>query len=148
MESVFERESPEKLRRQELCGGNLDFVVGFNIDSQLTYGMVPAERPAAGLAFKEAFRTVETESSLLWSQGSQWQEDLWRSMALEAERWPCEDNQSLLQSLLQCDEVRHRCGEPEARLVRLACPVTCGCADSMASPWYKAQTSETRYWYV
>ena len=58
--------------------------------------------------------------------------------ATEAERWRCEDNATLLQSGESCEELRHRCEDKEARLVRLACPVTCGCADNMASPWYKA----------
>eukprot|EP00435_Cladocopium_sp_Y103_P010594 s1386_g2.t1 len=40
-------------------------------------------------------------------------------------------------SALSCAALSNLCDQPEARLLRFVCGLTCGCADPLASPWHK-----------
>ena len=38
-----------------------------------------------------------------------------------------------------CQDLAQKCQEPSARLLRMACGVTCGCSEPHSSPWYKVE---------
>ncbi|CAK9069412.1 unnamed protein product [Durusdinium trenchii] len=153
--------------KRELCAGHLDFVASYNPDTQLTYAMremaeVPAVRAVEDYKFSSssACSSGSCWKPLIFTEARRFWLDTSRTMQQEAQKAPCwelSSNESdatwaLLRSsaaraLLvapgeteapSCEEMADRCLEPSARLLRLACGVTCGCTE-LKSPWYRVE---------
>ena len=154
----------------ELCGGKLDFVAAFNPDTQMTLAMETAlDRPAARAVGDYIFSSASPASPasqpscMAFTQPRSFGAEESQSMREEANLAACwedlmnssEVNSSQEEFLLHrgaaalvlglpkrlsCEEMAGRCQDPEARLLRLACGITCGCAASeSSSPWYKVE---------
>lgn len=143
----------------QLCGGQQAFVVAHNPSSQLTYALQTGTSQGAAVQAVEFYRYSSPSSPspspwVILSSEESFHIQASRSMKEEAALALCWEEQtdaasSLLaaaalalkhnESTASCQDLAQKCQEPSARLLRMACGVTCGCSEPHSSPWYKVE---------
>ena len=151
----------------QMCGGQQAFVVAHNPSSQLTYALRTDGTDDVGVQAVELLMVQAAPNWLMVTTADSFQTESIRSMKEEAELTPCwEEHEELMEtnssqlartartaaavalnyflneSLVapSCQELAEKCHDPKARLLRLACGVTCGCSEPRSSPWYKVES--------
>lgn len=146
----------------QLCGGQQAFVVAHNPSSQLTYALQTGTTEGAAVQAVELYRysLPSSESSpspwVILSSEESFQTQASRSMKEEAALALCWEEQTDTPSsqlarnaaalalkhnetTASCQDLAQKCQDPSARLLRMACGVTCGCSEPHSSPWYKVE---------
>lgn len=145
----------------QLCGGQQAFVVAHNPSSQLTYALQTGTTQGAAVQAVELYRYSSPSSPsspwVILSSEESFQTQASRGMKEEAALAVCWEEQTDTSSSqvarnaaalalkhnettdLSCQDLAPKCQEPSARLLRMACGVTCGCSDPHSSPWYKVE---------
>lgn len=141
----------------QLCGGQQAFVVAHNPSSQLTYALQTGTTQGAAVQAVELYRYSSPSSPwVILSSEESFQTQASRGMKEEAALALCWEEQTDTSSsqlarnaaalalkhnetTASCQDLAQKCQEPSARLLRMACGVTCGCSEPHSSPWYKVE---------
>lgn len=141
----------------QLCGGQQAFVVAHNPSSQLTYALQTGTTQGAAVQAVESYRYSSPSSPwVILSSEESFQTQASRGMKEEAALALCWEEQTDTSSsqlarnaaalalkhnetTASCQDLAQKCQEPSARLLRMACGVTCGCSEPHSSPWYKVE---------
>ncbi|CAE7269885.1 unnamed protein product, partial [Symbiodinium sp. KB8] len=149
----------------EYCGGNQDFVLKSNADVQLSvaigtvpYGEGRGDLTLNNLAVHEMLQEVHENSFLKYTVLAQTLRDFDRWSRGTISDWGIailhgctqwEDSSFLVavavslgyepKSGYACNDFASDCLRPEARLLRMLCPKTCGCNDPNL-PWFRVST--------
>lgn len=141
----------------QLCGGQQAFVVAHNPSSQLTYALQTGTTQGAAVQAVELYRYSSPSSPwVILSSEESFQTQASRGMKEEAALALCWEEQTDTSSsqlarnaaalalkhnetTASCQDLAQKCEEPSARLLRMACGVTCGCSEPHSSPWYKVE---------
>lgn len=144
----------------QLYGGQQAFVVAHNPSSQLTYALQTGTTQGAAVQAVELYRYSSPSSPsspwVILSSEESFQTQASRGMKEEAALALCWEEQTDTSSsqlarnaaalalkhnetTASCQDLAQKCQEPSARLLRMACGVTCGCSEPHSSPWYKVE---------
>lgn len=144
----------------QLCGGQQAFVVAHNPSSQLTYALQTGTTQGAAVQAVELYRYSSPSSPsspwVILSSEESFQTQASRGMKEEAALALCWEEQTDTSSsqlarnaaalalkhnetTASCQDLAQKCQESSARLLRMACGVTCGCSEPHSSPWYKVE---------
>lgn len=144
----------------QLCGGQQAFVVAHNPSSQLTYALQTGTTQGAAVQAVELYRYSSPSSPsspwVILSSEESFQTQASRGMKEEAALALCWEEQTDTSSsqlarnaaalalkhnetTASCQDLAQKCQEPSARLLRMACGVTCGCSEPHSSSWYKVE---------
>lgn len=144
----------------QLYGGQQAFVVAHNPSSQLTYALQTGTTQGAAVQAVELYRYSSPSSPsspwVILSSEESFQTQASRGMKEEAALALCWEEQTDTSSsqlarnaaalalkhnetTASCQDLAQKCQESSARLLRMACGVTCGCSEPHSSPWYKVE---------